>query len=190
MGNQLERWCAIEAKPNSERKACDNLSKQEFRLTHDRGRTVKIPIFYPVFLKTSCHGRRVKTVKAAYFPRYLFGFFDPSAVEWGPIQNTRGVLRVICTRTGNPYPVLRGVIERLKLRSDRNGGTIKLDAKEIETRFKKGDRVNIIDGPFTSFPATVDELLTDDGTRLSVLVHIFGRDTPVDLNDMQLAAAA
>lgn len=185
----MERWFAIEAKPSQERKARKNLDEQEFKLVHDRHCTVKIPIFFPVFLKTVCHSRRLTTVEAAYWPRYLFGCFDPSKIVWGPIQSTRGVLRVLCTKTGNPYPVPTGVIERLKERADENGGTIRMAANEIEARFKKDDRVRVTDGPFTSFPAIVDELLNEGGSRLKVLVQIFGRPTPVELDETQLAAA-
>lgn len=176
----MPRWYVIETQPNCEHKARVNLIDQDFE------------IFLPVYLRTSSHARRVRTVLAPYFPRYLFGSFDAYATRWGAIQNTRGVLRLLSDLDSKPLAVPEGYVEALQLRQARNGGTIKLTDAEVACRFRAGDQVRITDGPFTSFNGTVERLETDnkEGQRISVWVEIFGRKSKADFAETSLEAVA
>jgi len=61
-------------------------------------------------------------------------------------------------------------------------------ALQVKTQFDKGDNVRIIDGPFSNFNGFIDEVDTDH-SKLRVLVTIFGRQTPVELNFLQVEKA-
>lgn len=183
----MERWYVIESQPNSERKARDNLKEQGFTF------------FLPVFHKISRHARRIKTVEAPYFPRYLFVRFDAhdrrwctpvlnargKPTRWSAIKSTRGVLRILTDVNDVPIPIETAFITSLQQRAAKHGGVIKLTEDE-KLRFRKGDQVRVNDGPFTSFFAIVRRM---NGTRVKVDVNLFGRSTPVDLDESQLEAA-
>jgi transcriptional antiterminator NusG len=59
---------------------------------------------------------------------------------------------------------------------------------QVKTQFQKGESVRIIDGPFTNFIGDVEDVDIDHG-RLNVMVSIFGRQTPVELNFFQVEKA-
>lgn len=177
----MERWYVIETQPNSERKARDNLKDQGFTF------------FLPVYHKISRHARRVRTVEAPYFPRYLFVRFDAQDrrwrtqkdIRWGAIKSTRGVLRMLTDVNDVPLAIETAFVEGLQKRAAKTGGVIKLTEDE-KLRFRKGDQVRVNDGPLTSFMAIVSRMV---GHRVRVDVDIFGRPTPVDLDESQLEAA-
>lgn len=185
------RWFAVETKPNSERKALTRLKEQEF-IVAGESKPVAIPFFLPAYLKTVSHARRIRTIEAPYWPRYLFAFFDDQLV-WTPIKGTPGVLRLVCSAAKRPIPVPAGIIERLQARSAQNGGTIKLDDKEAVARYRKGQRVRINDdGPFTGHEGKIDEVPNEDRgiDQYQVLLEIFGRLTAIGFDETQLAAAS
>jgi transcriptional antiterminator NusG len=59
------------------------------------------------------------------------------------------------------------------------------EAPKIKISFREGQTVRIIDGPFTDFVGTVDELDLDKG-KVRVLLSLFGRETPVELDFLQV----
>jgi transcriptional antiterminator NusG len=77
-------------------------------------------------------------------------------------------------------------IEVKRLTAQISEGTLKPKPK---VQFGEGDTVRVIDGPFSNFNGTVEEVNPDKG-RLKVLVSIFGRATPVELDFMQVEKTA
>src|SRR6476661_3067483 len=164
-----ERWFLVHTLPKSEQKADMRLRAQEFRC------------YLPLFEKTIRHARKLRTVRAPLFPRYLFVILDLARDSWSPIRSTIGVSRLFTTQEGRPVPVLVGVVESLIERSD--GQVTRLD-----TDLVRGQRVRILSGPFADFAGTLARL--DGAGRVQVLLEMMGTEVPVTLSRSALAPAA
>ena len=101
-----ERWFLVHTLPKSEQKADLRLRAQGFRC------------YLPLFEKTIRHARKLRTVRAPLFPRYLFLVLDLAHDSWSPVRGTIGVSRLFSGQDGRPVPVPVGVVESLIERSD------------------------------------------------------------------------
>ena len=164
-----ERWFLVHTLPNSERKAHWHLGAQGFRT------------YLPQIQKTIRHARRLRTVQAALFPRYLFIVLDLGRDRWSPVRSTVGVSRLFTDRDGRPIPVPVGIVESLIERSD--GDLTRLDSGLI-----KGQQVRILSGPLADFVGTLERL--DEAGRVQVLLQMMGTVVPVRLQRSALAPAA
>jgi transcriptional antiterminator NusG len=93
------------------------------------------------------------------------------------VRNTDGVTGFVGA-SGKPTPLPEEEVDGVKK-------FMELDQPKIEVKFKKGDSVKITDGAFADFVGEVREIDEEKG-RLKVLVTIFGRETPVDLDFLQV----
>jgi transcriptional antiterminator NusG len=98
------------------------------------------------------------------------------------IKETTGVGDFIGT-AGRPTPLADHEIEKMLVDSRKPD-----DEPMVKLQFAKGDHVTIKEGPFESYEGTVDEVFPDKG-MVRVLVTIFGRQAPVDLEEWQIAKA-
>lgn len=171
----LARWMVVQTVPNSEHKV-------RFRL-QDQG---YVP-FLPVYLRMTRHARQIKTVQAPYFSGYLFVEFEPGVTPCEPIRNTKGVLQVIGDTSGRPVPVPVGVVEQLQEIAGRNGGNIPVDDQPALARYRRGDRVKVIEGPFESYEGIFDR---DEDKRVRVLISMFrGGAVPMLMDESHLRPA-
>jgi transcription elongation factor/antiterminator RfaH len=154
------RWFVVHTQPHLERRAICNLERQEFLL------------FCPSLRKTIRHARKMKRTLVPLFPGYIFVRLDPAKDLWRKINGTRGVVRLI-TSGERPTPVPCGVVEALQ---DRVGADGVLDWAPI---LKVGQRVQVMDGPFTEFVGTLERL--DASGRVRVLLNLLGRSVVVAL---------
>lgn len=118
-----------------------------------------------------------KQVKEKLFPGYILVKMHLNDDSWLVVRTTEGVTGFV--GAGNkPTPI-----------SDREVEAILKFAKEetpkFKAKFSKGEAVKIIDGPFTDFLGTVQAVDEDQG-KVKVLISIFGRETPVDLDFLQI----
>jgi transcriptional antiterminator RfaH len=164
-----ERWFLVHTLPKSEGRAELRLNAQGFRC------------YTPLFEKTIRHARKLRTVRAPLFPRYLFVILDLTRDSWSPIRGTIGVSRLFTTYDGRPVPVPVGIVESLIERSD--GQVTRLDSNLV-----RGQRVIILSGPFANFAGTLARL--DDAGRVQVLLEMMGTEVPVTLCRSALAPAA
>jgi transcriptional antiterminator RfaH len=139
-------------------------------------------IYFPRYLKRRRHARRIETVAAPLFPRYLFVAIDLNIHRWRSICSTVGVSRLVCNGD-DPTPVPEGVVETLRTREDA-GGFIKLDCRP---RFCAGDRVRVLDGAFSSCLGLFEGMAERE--RIAILLDLLGRKVRVVL-DADLVAAA
>lgn len=114
-----------------------------------------------------------------FFPGYIMIEMDMSDDIWYAIKNTPKVTGFL--GAGNkPTPMTQEEIEAI---------INQMESRKSKPRpkvlFEKGERVKIIDGPFASFTGQVDEINVDR-EKLNVLVSIFGRSTPVELDFYQV----
>ncbi|HEX3884322.1 MAG TPA: transcription termination/antitermination NusG family protein [Stellaceae bacterium] len=149
-----ERWYAVHTLPFGEARAEGNLVGQEFR------------VFMPKRRKTVRHARRMTTVEAPFFPRYLFVALDMGRDQWRRVNGTFGVARLIM-RGDEPQPVPCGVVEALVASADAHG------ILQLGPALRVGDTVRLMAGPFAEHLAVLDQL--DESGRVRVLLDILGR---------------
>ncbi len=120
-----------------------------------------------------------------FFPGYILIQADLSNGEIiHLIKGVPGVLGFLGNEKGaskDPVPLRQAEVDRIFGRVDENA--------EIETKLERpfvlGEEVNVMDGPFNGFTGTVQEIF-EDKRKLNVMVKIFGRNTPVELNFFQV----
>jgi transcription termination/antitermination protein NusG len=122
------------------------------------------------------NGKR-KVVEKKIFQGYVMVQIKMSEDAWYIVRNTPSVTGFV--GSGNdPTPIADEEIEKIMKRMGKAEPKHKID-------YKPGDVVNIIDGPFKSFDGTVSEIDESKG-KLKVLVNMFGRETPVELDGLQV----
>ena len=124
-------------------------------------------------------GKR-RTVERHVFPGYVLVNMILSEESWYVVRNTPGVTGFV--GMGNTPTALRPeeVSQILK--------RMEAEAPHIKVTFKTGERVRIVDGPFNDFRGTVAEL-DMERSKVRIMVNFFGRETPVELDFLQVEKA-
>ncbi len=134
---------------------------------------VMVPIEKKIKIKA---GKRT-VVEEKIYPGYVLVDMMVTDASWYVVRNTPNVTGFIGLGT-TPTPVDPAEIEMLKKRMGVAEPKYKIDVAS-------GDSVKIIDGPFKDFDGKVDKVDEEKG-RIKVLVSIFGRETPVELDFLQI----
>ena len=153
-----KEWFVTQFKPNSHHLAIKNLTRQGFNT------------FLPLHETTLRKASRFKKSTKPLFPGYMFVSFDKTETEWHKINNTYGVSRLI-TFNSSLKSIPSTFIDTLMKRSDSSGKLIPI------AKMQKGDKVEILKGPFANFIATVEEYESEQ--RIWVLMDIMGRKTKI-----------
>jgi transcription termination/antitermination protein NusG len=142
------------------------------------------------------NGQR-KQVQRKVLPGYILVRMELNDQSWGAVRNTPGVTGFVGA-TSKPSPLtIDEVVKFLLPRTEaakpaaaRGGGTTGAAAgggkATVEVDFEVGESVTVMDGPFATLPATINEVNVD-AQKLKVLVSIFGRETPVELAFSQVS---
>ncbi len=129
-----------------------------------------------------------RTSKRKFFPGYILVNMEMDARTRHLVENTPKVSGFVGAQKGDsrtkelPPPPSVSDEEVVRLTSQMSEGTLKPKPK---VQYEQGDQVRVTDGPFSNFNGTVEEVNPEKG-RLRVLVSIFGRATPVELDFMQV----
>lgn len=118
------------------------------------------------------NGKR-KIVQRKMFPSYVLIKMIYDNSMWHMIVNTRGVTGFVGPQ-GRPIPLTEDEIKRMHL-----------EKIVVDTDFKIGDKVNVVDGPLEGFVGDIDSIDVAGG-KCKVIVSMFGRQTPVDLELHQI----
>jgi transcriptional antiterminator NusG len=121
-------------------------------------------------------GKR-RTVERHVFPGYVLVNMIMSEESWYVVRNTPGVTGFV--GMGNePTPLRAEEVSQILRRMEA-------DAPRVKVTYKVGERVRIVDGPFNDFRGTVSEI-DMERTKVRVMVNFFGRETPVELDFLQV----
>jgi len=138
------------------------------------------------------NGQR-KQVQRKVYPGYILVRMDLTDASWSAVRNTPGVTGFVGATAQRPSPLsIDDVVKILvpaapkKTAVGSDGGAGTSAATRTEVDFAVGESVTVMDGPFATLPATINEV-NADGQKLKVLVSIFGRETPVELSFSQVA---
>lgn len=170
-------WYVIHCYSGYENKVRHNLEQRiETMGMKDRIFDVVIPTQEEIEVR---EGKR-RTVERHIFPGYVLVNMSLSEESWYVVRNTPGVTGFV--GMGNLPTALRPeevsqIIKRMEA-----------EAPTVKVTFKVGERVRIIDGPFNDFRGTVSEI-DMERTKVRVMVSFFGRDTPVELDFLQVEKA-
>jgi transcription termination/antitermination protein NusG len=140
------------------------------------------------------NGQR-KQVQRKVLPGYILVRMELNDQSWGAVRNTPGVTGFVGA-TSKPSPLTIDEVVKFLLprtaapkqaTSGRGGAPAAAGGKPtIEVDFEVGESVTVMDGPFATLPATINEV-NPDAQKLKVLVSIFGRETPVELAFSQVS---
>ena len=117
--------------------------------------------------------------KKKFFPGYVLINMEMSDTTWHVVKNTPKVTGFVGSGI-KPMPLTQEEVDRII-----NQVSVAAEKPKPKFRFDRGDQVRIIDGPFSNFSGMVDEVNNDRAT-LKVMVTIFGRSTPVELEFLKV----
>jgi transcriptional antiterminator NusG len=169
-------WYIVHTYSGFEKKVSESLKQrvQAYGLADDIGE-VLIPTEDVVEMRS---GRKVVTPKR-FFPGYILVEMNMTDHAWHVVKNTPKVTGFVGAGA-KPTPLSKDEVDQILEQ-------VKTAAEKPKPKytFDKGDQVRINEGPFTSFNGVVDEVNMDKNT-LKVMVTIFGRATPVELDFLQV----
>jgi transcriptional antiterminator NusG len=169
-----QHWYVIHCYSGYENKVRHNLEQRiETMGMKDMIFDVVIPTQEEIEVKD---GKR-KTVERHVFPGYVLVNMILTEESWYVVRNTPGVTGFV--GMGNEPTALRSEEVSQILRR------MEAEAPHVKVSFREGERVRIVDGPFNDFRGTVAEI-DMDRTKVRVMVNFFGRETPVELDFLQV----
>ncbi len=170
-------WYVIHCYSGYENKVRHNLEQRiETMGMKDKIFDVVIPTQEEIEVKD---GKR-RTVERHIFPGYVLVNMQLTEESWYVVRNTPGVTGFV-GMGNNPTPLRPEEVAHIVKRMEAEAPTVKVT-------FKVGERVRIIDGPFNDFRGVVSEI-DMERTKVRVMVSFFGRETPVELDFLQVEKA-
>ncbi len=172
--NKKARWYVVHTYSGHENKVAETLKQRAETLNlTDKILSILIPTQEKIQIK---RGQR-KTVNEKIFPGYMLVQMELTDDSWLAVRTTQGVTGFV--GVGNkPTPLPKHEVEAIKKYMTQATPQYKAD-------FVEGEAVKIVDGPFNDFLGTVNDINEEKG-KVSVLVNIFGRETPVELDFLQI----
>ncbi len=118
-----------------------------------------------------------RTVTKQILPGYILVQMRMSDQSWNVVRNTPGVTGFVGSGS-KPVPLSEEEVDRITKRMEA-------EAPKIKVGFRKGQSVHVTDGPFVDFVGVVDDISPEKG-KVKVLLSLFGRETPVELDFLQV----
>jgi transcriptional antiterminator NusG len=170
-------WYVVHCYSGYENKVRHNLEQRiETMGMKDKIFDVVVPTEEEIEVK---EGKR-RTVERRVFPGYILVNMVMTEESWYVVRNTPGVTGFV--GMGNqPTPLRPEEVAQIIKRMEA-------EAPRIKVTFKPGERVRIVDGPFNDFRGTVAEI-DMERAKVRVMVNFFGRETPVELDFLQVEKA-
>ncbi len=172
-GNE-KNWFVIHTYSGYEERVKKNLEQRvKFMDSGDEIYQVIIPTEEEVEIR----GGQKRTVAKKILPGYILIEMTMSDQSWNVVRNTPGVTGFVGSG-GKPVPLLDEEADQI-LRQMR------AEAPKVKIGFRQGQSVRVTDGPFADFVGIVDEIGAEKG-KVKVLLSLFGRETPVELDFLQV----
>jgi len=173
--NSKAKWYVAHTYSGHEVKVSEQLRQRIISM----GLTDKVlEILIPTQEKIEIRQREKRTVREKIFPGYLLVKMILTDESWLAVRTTQGITGFVGIGTDPTSLPDKEVEAILKF--------IKTEAPKFKAKFTEGEAVKIIDGPFNELLGTVDNIDEEKG-KVKVLVSIFGRETPVELDFLQVS---
>jgi transcriptional antiterminator NusG len=138
----------------------------------------------PVHQVTEVKGGKRQQVSEKVLPGYILVRMELTDESWAVVRNTPGVTGFVGL-SSKPSPLSLDEVAAL-LAPEPAATTAKAEVTRTAVEYEVGESVTVMEGPFATLPATVNEINADT-QKLKVLVSIFGRETPVELSFDQVS---
>lgn len=164
--SEAARWYVVHTYSGYENKVASSIEKAvENRKLGDLITEVNIPMETVTEVKDG----KTREVERKLFPGYVLVKMILTDESWYVVRNTRGCTGFVGPNSNKPLPL-----------SDEEVAKMGVNVHQIEISYALGDSVRVIDGALTGFIGTVD-LLEPENNKVRVVVSMFGRETPVEL---------
>jgi transcriptional antiterminator NusG len=172
-GNQ-KSWFVVHTYSGYEERVKKNL-EQRIKYMDSGGEISQVIIPTEVEIEVKDGQRR--NVDKKILPGYILVQMELSDQSWNIVRNTPGVTGFV--GSGNkPTPLEEGEVNQILKQMEA-------EAPRVRVGFRKGQSVRVTSGPFIDFVGVVDEISVDKG-KVKVLLSLFGRETPVELDFLQV----
>ena len=178
--NPNMKWYIIHSYSGFERKVKESLESRvhAFGLEEKIGR-----VLIPTESVTEVRGGKKYTVERMFYPGYVLVEMDMDDHVWHVVKSTPRVTGFVGTGQ-QPTPLSEEEVQQIVYKSGESR-----EKPKLKVKFEKNETVRITEGPFATFTGVVDEV-NDDRETLKVMVTIFGRSTPVELEFKQVEKQA
>lgn len=168
------KWYVVHTYSGYENKVASNLEKTvENRQLQDFIKEIRVPTETVTEVRDD---GKIKEIERKIFPGYVLVKMIVTDESWYAVRNIRGCTGFVGTTT-DPIPLTDEEVKKLGV-----------ETETVEVSFEIGDSVQITDGPFDGFVGTVDSIDVAN-KRMTVIVSMFGRETPVELEITQAERA-
>jgi transcription termination/antitermination protein NusG len=173
--DERRKWFVIHTYSGYENKVKANL---EHRIDSMGVRDKIFQVIIPTEEQIEIKDGQRRTVQRKVFPGYVLVEMILGDDSWYVVRNTPGVTGFVGMGT-RPTALEDSEVKRILKQ-------MKMEAPKVKVTFSRGERVKVVDGPFTDFIGVVDDINPEKG-KVRVLVSFFGRETPVELDFLQVA---
>lgn len=172
--NPDQKWYIVNSYSGHEKKVANQIMQRvKVNALEDEITEVLVPTQNKIVVT----GGKKKTVEDRIFPGYVLIKMVMNDNTWQLIRNTDGVTGFVGTEK-KPTPLSETEVKGILAFTD-------IEQPTYESSFAIGDAVKIVDGPFKDFVGAVSEINEDKG-QVRVLISVFGRETPVDLDFLKV----
>jgi len=169
-----EQWFVVHTYSGYEDRVKKNL-EQRIKFMDSGDEILKIIV--PTEDEIEVRGGQRRTVTKKILPGYLIIQMKMSDQSWGIVRNTPGVTGFVGS-ANKPVPLQEDEVDRIIKQ-------MAAEAPKVKVGLRKGQAVRVSDGPFIDFVGVVDDIKPDRG-KVTVLLSLFGRETPVELDFLQV----
>ena len=167
-------WFVIHTYSGHEDRVCKNLTERVKTMEADSDiANVVVPTEDEIEVK---NGQR-RTVQKKILPGYVLVQMNMNDQSWNVVRNTPGVTGFVGSGS-KPTPLREAEADRILKQMEA-------EAPKVKVGFRQGQSVRVVDGPFIDFIGVVDEINLEKG-KIKVLLSLFGRETPVELDFLQV----
>jgi transcriptional antiterminator NusG len=168
------QWFVVHCYSGYENKVKRNL---EQRITSMDMESYIFSVIVPTEEEIEVRDGKRRTYQRRVFPGYILVEMVLTDDSWFVVRNTPGVTGFVGMGT-KPTPLREEEVQRIITRMEAEAPTVKVT-------FKQGEKVRIVQGPFADFIGNVDDINMEKG-KVRVMVSFFGRETPVELDFLQV----
>jgi len=173
--NKKARWYVVHVYSGHEKKIAEAL-RQRAQTLHLTDKIIQVLI--PTQEKIQIRRGQRKTVNEKIFPGYMLVKLEMTDDAWLAVRTTDGVTGFV-GMSSKPTPLPKSEVEAIMKYAKQSGEA------SYKADFVDGEAVKVVDGPFNDFLGTVDKIDEEKG-KVTVLLNIFGRETPVELDFLQV----